>query len=67
MSLCLLLLLCSHSPNDVPPEPEQNVSIAAIRGAVRLSKKVTVEINPLYIVPFLNFNERRKANNYKKP
>ena len=28
-----LLLLCSHSPNDVPPEPQQNVSI--IRGMGR--------------------------------
>ena len=32
-----LLLLCSHSPNDVPPEPQRNVSIAAVRGAVRPS------------------------------
>ena len=32
------MVLCSHSPNDVPPEPQQNVSIAAVRGAVRLSK-----------------------------
>ena len=32
-----LLLLCSHSPNDVPPEPQRNVSIAAERGAVRPS------------------------------
>ena len=31
------LLLCSHSPNDVPPEPQRNVSIAAVRGAVRPS------------------------------
>ena len=30
-----LLLLCSHSPNDVPPEPQRNVSIAAVLGAVR--------------------------------
>ena len=33
-----LLLLCSHSPNDVPPEPQRNVPIAAVRGAVRPSK-----------------------------
>ena len=33
------MLLCSHSPNDVPPEPQWNVSIAAVRGAVRLFKK----------------------------
>ena len=32
-----LLWLCSHSPNDVPPEPQRNVSIAAVRGAVRPS------------------------------
>ena len=32
-----LMLLCSHSPNDVPPEPQRNVSIAAVRGAVRPS------------------------------
>ena len=35
---CELLLLCSHSPNDVTPEPQRNVSIAAVRGAVRLLK-----------------------------
>ena len=33
-----LLLLCSHSPNDVSPAPQRNVSIAAVRGAVRPSK-----------------------------
>ena len=32
-----LLLLFSHSPNDVPPVPQRNVSIAAVRGAVRPS------------------------------
>ena len=31
------LLLCSHSPNDVPPEPQRNVSIAAVRGPVHPS------------------------------
>ena len=36
--LLLLLLFCSHSSNDVPPEPQRNVSIAAVRGAVRPSK-----------------------------
>ena len=30
-------MLCSHSPNDVPPEPQWNVPIAAVRGAVRPS------------------------------
>ena len=29
--------LRTHSPNDVPPEPQRNVSIAAVRGAVRPS------------------------------
>ena len=28
------LLLCSHSPNDVPSEPQRNTSIAAVRGTV---------------------------------
>ena len=32
------MLLCSHSPNDVPPEPQRNVSITAVRGLVRRSK-----------------------------
>ena len=31
------LLLCSHSLNDVPPEPQRNVSIAVVQGAVRPS------------------------------
>ena len=34
-----LSLLCSHTPNDVPPEPQWNVSIAAVRGALRPSMK----------------------------
>ena len=34
---CSKLLLCSHFPNDVPPEPQRNVSLAAVRGAVRPS------------------------------
>ena len=28
------IFLCSHSPNDVSPEPQRNVSIAAVRGTV---------------------------------
>ena len=32
-----MLLLWSHSPNEVSPEPQWNVSIAAVRGAVHLS------------------------------
>ena len=38
----LMLLLCSHSPNDVPPKPQQNISIAAVRGAVRLSNTILI-------------------------
>ena len=34
-----LICCCVHSPNDVPREPQRNVSIAAVRGAVRPSKK----------------------------
>ena len=39
--LFFLLLLCSHSHNDVPsspyspPQPQWNVSMAAVQGAVR--------------------------------
>ena len=29
------VLLCSHSPNDAPPVPQRNLSIAAERGAHR--------------------------------
>ena len=39
-----MLLLCSHSPNDVFPEPQRNVSIAAVRGAVRPSSEYCNEI-----------------------
>ena len=35
--ISIYLLLRSHSPNDVPPEPQWNVPIAAVRGAVRPS------------------------------
>ena len=38
------LFLCSHSPNDVFPEHQRNVSIAAVRGAVRPSKCVYIAI-----------------------
>ena len=37
-------LLCSHSPNDDPLEPQRNVSIAAARGAVRPSNVTFREI-----------------------
>ena len=48
---CAILLLCSHSPNDVPHEPQRNVSITAIRGAVRPSKFVCdlVRVSVFYL------------------
>ena len=40
------MFLCCHSHNDVSPEPQRNVSMAAVRGAVRppmtLSHKVII-------------------------
>ena len=44
-----LLLLCSHSPNDVPPEPQRNVSIAAERGVVRPSICTALRHKPAFI------------------
>ena len=41
--MTLVVVVVFHSPNDVPPEPQRNVSIAAVRGAVRPSKKMTLE------------------------
>ena len=32
--LVVVLFLCSHSHNDLPPEPQQNVSMAAVWGAI---------------------------------
>ena len=32
--LVVVLLLCSHFHNNVPPEPQQNVSMAAVWGAI---------------------------------
>ena len=32
--LVVVLLLCSNFHNDVPPEPQQNVSMAAVWGAI---------------------------------
>ena len=37
--ISLLLLLCSHSPNDVTSESQPKVSIAMVLGAVRSSKR----------------------------
>ena len=45
----ILLLLCSHSPNDVPPpEPQRNVSVAAVRGVVRPSKTKILLFSTLF-------------------
>ena len=33
----MVLLLCSHSHNDVPPKAQRNISMAAVRGAMHLS------------------------------
>ena len=38
--ILLYLLLCSHSPNDVFPEPQQKVSIATVRGASFTLRKI---------------------------
>ena len=44
-----LLLLCSHSPNDVTHEPQRNVCIAAGRGAVRTSSQCLTVFSILVI------------------
>ena len=44
------MLLCSHSPNGVPPEPQRNISIAAVRGAVRPSKRSMINSICTYIL-----------------
>ena len=48
--VCSSLLLCSHSPNDVPPEPQRNLSIATVRSAVRPSKVCTSVWDPKSIL-----------------
>ena len=35
----LLLLLCFHSHNNVPPEPQRKISMAAVWGALHPSMK----------------------------
>ena len=57
----MMLLLCSHSPNDVPPVPQLNVSIAAVRGAVRPSKTVNDQRNRIYITNLIGQNEKKNA------
>ena len=47
-SVCVCLCVCSHSPNDVPPKPQRNVSIAAVRGAVRPSRSDWVQRVQVY-------------------
>ena len=37
MCVCVRVAVVSHPHNDVPPEAHQNVSMAAVRGAVRPS------------------------------
>ena len=49
MEKAVLLLLSAHSPNDVPPEPQRNVSMAAARGAVRPSKKKSLTLGTDFI------------------
>ena len=46
----LLLLLCSHSHNDVTPEPQWNVSMASVRGTVCPSIDFTSQIKMCCIV-----------------
>ena len=52
----LLLLLCSHSPYKDPPEPQRSVSIAAVRGAMRLSNIVYWWSLPLLYVGQTHFS-----------
>ena len=48
-------VMCSHSPNDVPHEPQRNVIIAALRGAVRPSKGMPDNcLFKLVIIDFYN-------------
>ena len=42
--------MCSHSPSNVAPEPQQNVSIAAVRGAVRPSIRLEVNVLTHFIL-----------------
>ena len=69
--MTLMLLLCSHSPIDVPPEPQRNASIATVRGAVRPSSKNDTEVvNPPFIITFLSLNSvesHRKICSWLKP
>ena len=42
----MLLLLYSHSHDNVHPDPQRNVSMAAVRGAVRPSRSLKCLILP---------------------
>ena len=44
-----VILLCSHSPNDVPPEPQRNVSIATVRGTGRPSNTRNVSFATTFL------------------
>ena len=51
-----LLLLRSHTPNDPPPltpESQRNVSMAAVRGAVRPSNAALLFFLSLFILSFI--------------
>ena len=51
-----MLLLCSHSHNDVPPEHQRNVSMAMVPGAMHPLMNDTPRVNPPYIVQSLSLN-----------
>ena len=55
-----LLLLYSRSPNDVPLEPQRNVSIAAVRGAVRPSSKCMAMLSQCIFDFWKNSRTRNK-------
>ena len=56
----MLLLLCSHSHYDVPLEPQRNVSMAAVRGAVRPSIRNFINDFELYIPAVASFSPAKR-------
>ena len=55
--MVLLLLLCSHSPNDVPPEPQRNVSIAAVVMIFEIKTAYIAQVRCLFtptLIVFIN-------------